>query len=92
MIGDIVVKELPSKVLVNEKDDEENVNPKFIEWEEKDVMVRSWLAGKSQCYLLLVALQPNRFGGVLRIIYLQDIKDKEFQLKQEYQNEIKIWR
>lgn len=40
MIGDIIVKEPPSEVVVNEKD-EENFNPEFIEWEEKDVLVRS---------------------------------------------------
>lgn len=43
-IKDIIDEEAPTKTLENNKGETEP-NPKFIEWEEHDVLVRSWLSG-----------------------------------------------
>ncbi|KAH0636166.1 hypothetical protein KY290_036588 [Solanum tuberosum] len=87
-IGDIIVKEPPSMVVVNEKD-EEVINPKFLEWEEKDVLVRSWLTGtmtEESIFLIIGCISAKQIWENLEDNYLQASKDKEFQLKQQIQS------
>ena len=87
-ICDIIVKNPPTAVLANEKE-EEISNPKFLEWEERDVLVRSWLKGtmtEESMFLIIGCTSAKQIWESLEDNYLQASKNKEFQLKQQVQS------
>ncbi|XP_070034394.1 uncharacterized protein [Nicotiana tomentosiformis] len=87
-VGNIIVKDLPPAVVMNEKE-EENPNPKFLEWEERDALIRSSLTGtmtEESMFLIIGCTSAKKIWQSLEDNYLQASKDKEFQLKQQIQS------
>lgn len=77
-IGDI-------KTVEAEKN-EEITNPKFLEWEGKDVLVRNWLTGtmtEESIFHIIGCTSAKHIWESLEDNYLQASEDKEFQLKQQ---------
>lgn len=58
-------------------------------WEEKDVLLRSWISGtmtEESMYLIVGCFSAKEMWDNIEKTYLQATKDKEFQLKQQLQN------
>ncbi|XP_075088534.1 uncharacterized protein LOC142170506 [Nicotiana tabacum] len=87
-VGDIRVKDPPPAVVMNERE-EENPNSKFLEREERDVLIRSWLTGtmtEESMFLIIGCTSAKQIWQSFEDNYLQASKDKEFQLKQQIQS------
>lgn len=58
-VDKVIKEDPPSETIENEKG-EANLNPKYIEFEEHDVLVRSWLSGtmtEESMFLIIGCLQ-----------------------------------
>uniref|UniRef100_M0ZT10 Uncharacterized protein n=1 Tax=Solanum tuberosum TaxID=4113 RepID=M0ZT10_SOLTU len=59
------------------------------DWEEKDVLLRSWISGtltEESVYLILGSSTTKEMWECLEEVYLQATKDKKFQHKQQLQS------
>ena len=68
------------KTAAGEKDDTNIID----EWEEKNVLLRSWISGtltEESMYLIVGCSTAKEMWECLEEAYLQATKDKEFQLK-----------
>lgn len=84
-VGDVVVKDPPSPVVMNGKE-EQNPKPNFLEWEESDDLVRCRLIRtmtEESMFLTIQCTLGKQIWQSLGDNYLQASKDKEFQLKQQ---------
>ncbi|KAH0647646.1 hypothetical protein KY290_033637 [Solanum tuberosum] len=86
-VTSIIKDEAPSETIENAQG-EQSPNPKFVDSEERDVLVRSWISGtmtEESIFLIIGCSIAKQIWSCLEDTYLQASKDKEFQLKQQLQ-------